>query len=244
MEGKGAFGGYPGCLQRNLVLRGTDALTLLRGGRVPTDWEETGYAALDVMEAKEASTLAPGDAWVNFCTGGGGYGDPLERDPAFVLRDVRRGLVTPEDARSLYGVVSNGDAVDEAATARARQAQREARIQHGIAWTSEPPQPLPFDGPPTLQVGPALAIRQTTAGPVIGCLRCRRGLAPGDQDPRLGCLLLEEPMPHFSPLNRFGRVDEMTVRVFCCPGCGTCLFTDVVRKTSPIEPSMRLAPTP
>ena len=32
-EGKGAFGGYPGCLQRNLVLRGTDIAASFRDGQ-------------------------------------------------------------------------------------------------------------------------------------------------------------------------------------------------------------------
>lgn len=36
--------------------------------------------------------------------GGGGYGDPLERDPSAVAQDVRNGLLTPEAAREAYGV--------------------------------------------------------------------------------------------------------------------------------------------
>ena len=41
--------------------------------------------------------------------GGGGFGDPLERDPDLVLRDVRNGKVTPDGARRGYGVVVEGD---------------------------------------------------------------------------------------------------------------------------------------
>jgi N-methylhydantoinase B len=37
--------------------------------------------------------------------GGGGYGDPLERDPERVARDVEGGLVSVERARDVYGVV-------------------------------------------------------------------------------------------------------------------------------------------
>ena len=58
--------------------------------------------------------------------GGGGYGDPLEREPARVLDDVREGVVSPEAAARDYGVVvtCNGGAwaVDEAATAARRSA--------------------------------------------------------------------------------------------------------------------------
>jgi N-methylhydantoinase B len=53
--------------------------------------------------------------------GGGGYGDPLTRDPQRVARDVRLGYVTKALARSDYGVVLSEDgAVDAAATAALR----------------------------------------------------------------------------------------------------------------------------
>ncbi len=57
--------------------------------------------------------------------GGGGYGDPLARDPELVRRDVVRGYLTVEDGERDYGVVLAGapPAVDGPATAR-RRAQR------------------------------------------------------------------------------------------------------------------------
>ncbi len=48
--------------------------------------------------------------------GGGGFGDPFERDPALVAADVAAGLVSPERARDAYGVALAGGAVDAAAT--------------------------------------------------------------------------------------------------------------------------------
>ncbi len=56
--------------------------------------------------------------------GGGGYGDPLERDPDLVARDVEDGLVSVERANDVYGVVLvEGElcAVDYEATARHRR---------------------------------------------------------------------------------------------------------------------------
>jgi N-methylhydantoinase B len=49
--------------------------------------------------------LAVGDVVELTTTGGGGWGDPLERDPEFVRWDVIRGLVSDESARDDYGVV-------------------------------------------------------------------------------------------------------------------------------------------
>ena len=58
--------------------------------------------------------------------GGGGYGDPLTRDPELVQRDVIRGYFTVEDAARDYGVALTGEppVVDQAATARVRRERR------------------------------------------------------------------------------------------------------------------------
>lgn len=64
-------------------------------------------------------------------TGGGGWGDPLDRKTESVLRDVRWGKVSRGAATDDYGVVLTGEgddlAVDEAATAALRASVRAAR---------------------------------------------------------------------------------------------------------------------
>ena len=70
--------------------------------------------------------------------GGGGWGDPLERDPQRVLDDVRDGFVSIDAARSEYGVVVavNGggglDAyqLDQSATDSARKTMK-AQVRAG-----------------------------------------------------------------------------------------------------------------
>ena len=55
-------------------------------------------------------------------TGGGGWGHAYDRDAALVLADVLGGFVSPERARTDYGVAlgADGRSVDEAATAALR----------------------------------------------------------------------------------------------------------------------------
>lgn len=65
-------------------------------------------------------TVDPGDILYFNTWGGGGWGNPLERDPDLVLKDVRRGLVTVKGARR-YGVVIDGDRVDIASTTDLRE---------------------------------------------------------------------------------------------------------------------------
>jgi len=61
--------------------------------------------------------------------GGGGFGDPLERDPALVAADVDAGLVSPGRARDVYGVVLTHGRIDVAATGTARERLRDGRGQ-------------------------------------------------------------------------------------------------------------------
>ncbi|CAN5902516.1 hydantoinase B/oxoprolinase family protein [soil metagenome] len=64
--------------------------------------------------------------------GGGGWGDPLERDPALVALELTRGLVTAKGVAS-YGVVLSADgAVDVAATTSLRDRMRASRAPLGI----------------------------------------------------------------------------------------------------------------
>jgi N-methylhydantoinase B len=74
-----------------------------------------------------------GEAFEYLYGGGGGWGDPLLREPAKVLDDVLDELVSPAAAERDYGVVLTGNlaewtlAVDEDATRRLRAARRAAR---------------------------------------------------------------------------------------------------------------------
>jgi N-methylhydantoinase B len=68
-----------------------------------------------------ALPLASGDDWELRTGGGGGFGDPLERDPKRVRDDVLDGYVSREAAEKDYGVVFEEDlTVDEEATRRLR----------------------------------------------------------------------------------------------------------------------------
>jgi N-methylhydantoinase B len=55
------------------------------------------------------TVLQPGDRLHHRMAGGGGHGDPLERDPLAVAGDVRDGKVTAAAARELYGVAVDDD---------------------------------------------------------------------------------------------------------------------------------------
>ncbi len=98
----GANGGLPGARSRKLLVRADGTQELMP-------------SKIDHVKV-EANDLLMSDTW-----GGGGWGDPLERDAKQVAFDVEAGLVTVEGARR-YGVVVKADgSVDEAATASLRK---------------------------------------------------------------------------------------------------------------------------
>ncbi|WP_213663492.1 hydantoinase B/oxoprolinase family protein [Stutzerimonas stutzeri] len=103
----GVSGGEPGERSRKELLRADGTRQML-----PSKCDNIRVSAGDLLLF---------DTW-----GGGGWGDPFKRDPAKVLTDVRRGLVSVDGARC-YGVVVVNDAVDQAATDELRAALIDAR---------------------------------------------------------------------------------------------------------------------
>jgi len=88
-------------------------------------------------------------------SGGGGYGDPLERDPSRVAEDVAHGYIAAADAETRYGVrLDSKLRVDAEATAAERAALRAARV----AVTVEAANRDAWDGPRRLiAIAPPLA---------------------------------------------------------------------------------------
>ena len=82
-----------------------------------------------VLPSKFTMTMKRGDVFRHILAGAGGWGDPLERDPDTVLRDVRNELLSPDKAAADYGVVIDTKAwrVDTAATAQRRSVIRARR---------------------------------------------------------------------------------------------------------------------
>jgi N-methylhydantoinase B len=100
----GLDGGEPGAPSSNVVVSAGEAREL------PT-------------MPMNAFTLRQGDRFTHASAGGGGFGDPFERDPAAVLEDVLDGKVSLAAARERYGVALSAGGVDTEATLELRSAR-------------------------------------------------------------------------------------------------------------------------
>src|SRR5262249_44622605 len=83
-----------------------------------------GRAGADLPNATVlVQRLKAGDPFTLCSGGGGGFGNPCERDPMLVAADVVEGYVTPQEAREINRVALADDGtVDAAATQRLRHA--------------------------------------------------------------------------------------------------------------------------
>jgi N-methylhydantoinase B len=207
----GQFGGWPGVCNRQLVARGTRVYELLGAGELPLALDDV-VAPLDVerlggdaqlLEAKVPEfELVPGDVVVYTWQGGGGYGDPLDRDPELVARDVSLGVISGERARSVYGVPGDRDALR-------RERLRDAEL---------PAEPGALPGGEKVgTIGLALVLARGSDGLVVQCA-CGRPLGAAEEDWRRGCAVLR---PATSELPR-GIVVHPTLELvrYLCPSCG------------------------
>lgn len=188
-----------------------------------------GDGATEWLPPKVVRRLADDDAFDNYGAGGGGLGDPLERDPSRVAHDVSEGLVTIDGALRDYAVVVSDGRVDEAATIAARVARREARIGRS---------PKPFAAPPGETVSSTLV---RSDGRYL-CRRCGEDLGPSTANVK-NSLILDETTPGYRmvSVDTTGGADRFVIRRFYCPGCATQHDVEVNLAGSPFIHSVALA---
>jgi N-methylhydantoinase B len=100
------------------------------------------------LPGKFTMTIKKGDVFRHVLAGAGGWGDPLERNPNAVLKDVRNELLSRAKAAADYGVVIDAQtwAVDGPATERRRtdmRARRGWRVVPKVQWSDPVGEPSP-----------------------------------------------------------------------------------------------------
>jgi N-methylhydantoinase B len=128
-SGHGIFGGYPGAPSLMMLLENTNVQKIMETNRSPIDVSELGGSSRLLPYCN--FELGQQDVLYMRVASGGGYGDPLERDPDLVQKDVTNGLVSMDAAHGIYGVVLDEATrnVDLAATQELRKALRESEIK-------------------------------------------------------------------------------------------------------------------
>jgi N-methylhydantoinase B len=92
-------------------------------------FKQSGDGSVVPAELTATLTLQPGERIISHTNGGGGYGDPCERDAEYVRADVEAGLISPDRALDVYEVAVTKESeirwrVDQDRTAAGRRDPR------------------------------------------------------------------------------------------------------------------------
>jgi N-methylhydantoinase B len=227
--GQGLFGGYNGA--PSLLVHHTDTRIrdALEKNQAPTDLAALGGSSR--MLPYCSIELRENDIFFMRFGGGGGYGDPLERDPAFVQKDIQTGLVSSEAAEALYGVVLGKTfALDLVATEKKRAAMRQERISGAdravmrAGKVAAPSAPRMSEDHPLQE---SLAIRKTSGKREIQCTNCSHTLCAADEDWRDKAatrrLAPTTTGPLMADLN-----GHFAIVQYACPSCGVLLKSETI----------------
>jgi N-methylhydantoinase B len=213
-ESLGLVGGYPGAMNQAVVVRGAGVAAAFAAGSLPTVPDDVA-GVTEPLPGVAAVALEADDVLFIRATGGGGFGDPIEREPDAVAGDVRAGLVSPEAARDIYGAILAGAEVDEAATTRRRASIRGERLGSHPADDARAAAP---DG---------WTVATADEAPRVTCLRCGHEASVEDAaDPLAGFPRRARGLDLLDPaLHPDGSSFELVERF--CPSCGRLI--DVAR---------------
>ena len=237
----GLSGGTPAPLQSNLLLRDAALDATFARGDVPQAEAEIEAAELVVVAGTGVTPVGDADCRISLVTGGGGYGDPVLREPASVERDVGRKRISVAVAREIYGVViDDTGSWDAAATSRARAAIRADRLAAA--------RPVSSSTRARIEAAETLHRVADTVDAVshdgmrsLRCTECHEHLAAYDEDYKTGCHVREVSLADLSGLNARGDDDRMVARQYVCPGCGTAVAFDIQQKSTPLMLGSSLA---
>ena len=206
---------------------------------MPEDTSEVTGDAVTLQLREENFEQRRTDVYAVRWTGGGGFGDPMDRAPEDINDDLENLSVTEGAAYQLYGAVIVNGEVDIEQTAKRRQAIRDARIKK---------HKLPFSirkGKVKHQIAPCLNVQHDSDGDYWACAKCSTDLGPTDEAYKAGCIREDFPVSASNPLigdpERFID-DAVSFRQFFCPGCGNLVENEVAVDTDEILSDIIISP--
>jgi len=159
--------------------------------------------------------------------GGGGFCDPLERNPQLVQKDILNGCVSPEWASGIYGVVLEPGSlkvIPEATEARRKELKVE-RLQRGQRIKPAQQGLAPTSGA-IARLGESLYASEG----LIHCHNCNGIISKAHDNPKEYCLVTRSPFKKANPwiaLRLNGDNSELALFEYICPHCGKLFFVDV-----------------
>ena len=225
----GMFGGYPAACNTRRLLKKANARAAIEGGHLPHDTSRVEGELL-TLPAKIKGTIEFTDQDFHECSpsAGGGWGDPIEREPESVARDVRENAVSRAMAAQIYGVALRDDgAVDATATKARREAIRAERLR----W---PQKQTLTQGPSRDTAGDMIALAgdQATFVRIAGkaYFRCNCGcvIAPAAENWKPYARQSTTTAAELGPYIKLHA--ELEAIRYACPGCARLHWVEIKLK--------------
>jgi N-methylhydantoinase B len=237
--GAGIAGGYPGGTSEFVVMKRSNVSQLLNTGKVVETIEQLN-GELEVWPAMKVTRLDRGDVLLWNYASGGGYGDPLQRDPQLVLKDVAQKLVSTQCSSEIYGVVFTPNfAVDIERTQQQRAKLRQERSEQGSKV-----------GPVTgssyehvaLSIGENLTCNRRGDSLLTCCKVCGAVIGPVTENYKLRTSVAEYPITRAGlAVIPYTKESRFVLREFYCPGCFTLFDVEINVRDAPFVWDVQLA---
>jgi N-methylhydantoinase B len=231
----GLFGGYPACTNAYEFVRDSDIHQWFAQRRMPGDISELRGDPVTLQLRQLDIVQNPADVYAVAFAAGASYGDPVERDPEAVRRDVELGDISAAAARALFSVVLIGEGdelrVDTAATTALRHEVIVARLGREPRFPRTPRLPV------LRHITETLDLVTMDGSQHLACCRCGHVLCAISENYKAHALRLDRPIQVANPLigdpQRF--IDAaVQFRQFCCPACGVLIENEVCRAEDPL----------
>ena len=234
----GMMGGYPATTNGYKFKRGTDVLERLAASTMPADIADVKGDEITLQLRQENFLQQPTDVYAVLWSAAGGFGDPLERDPASVHEDViEHRSVSIEAAREIYGVVITAEGVvDAAATRLLRAGRRDANRKKDGGGA-------PLKGKMVARITDNIDLRREKSGLSLACAKCAAALGSLRGNYKDACVRRDSDIsaanPNIGDYRRY--IDDRPVfRQFFCPGCGALIENEVAREDDPVLQDIEL----
>jgi len=226
----GMMGGYPGAVNRYRFLKNSNVMEKMKRAELVNDIDELKGTPETLQLRQQDFSQNPSDVYAVLWSAAGGFGDPLERDPAKVAADVENGDVSERSAREIYGVIIGNEKETERERASMRL-QRLQRATHPFAPAAK------LDGKIKYLATENLAVRENGKALHFACAKCAADLGPLAGNYKKRCARSDRPIQAANPLvgepKRF--IDPLPqFRQFCCPSCGGLIENEIAIAEDPV----------